>query len=183
MTIFIAPIGRTTEHVKSWLKEESRDLHILWLIHSPKDEIDFPKIAKDLQKIIIKSYPEIKIKLKKITSAFEIDPTMDAISKIINEEMENDSSLINKDFSLNITGGTNAVAAATMISATWHGTRAYYILKPQEGDSKNKKYTIEVPVKPIGTARMNENQLKVLKIIANSKYFIENSPKGMELKV
>ena len=53
MTIFIAPIGRTTEHVKSWLKEESRDLHILWLIHSPKDEIDFPKIAKDLQKIII----------------------------------------------------------------------------------------------------------------------------------
>ena len=70
-----------------------------------------------------------------------------------------------------------------MISATWHGTRAYYILKPQEGDSKNKKYTIEVPVKPIGTARMNENQLKVLKIIADSKYFIENSPKGMELKV
>ena len=183
MTIFIAPIGRTTEHVKSWLKEESRDLHILWIIHSPKDEIDFPKIAKDLQKIIIKSYPEIKIKLKEITSAFEIDPTMDAISEIINEEMENDSSLINKDFSLNITGGTNAVAAATMISATWHGTRAYYILKPQEGDSKNKKYTIEVPVKPIGTARMNENQLKVLKIIANSKYFIENSPKGMELKV
>jgi hypothetical protein len=183
MTIFIAPIGRTTEHVKSWLKEESRDLHILWIIHSPKDEIDFPKIAKDLQKIIIKSYPEIKIKLKEITSAFEIDPTMDAISEIINEEMENDSSLINKDFSLNITGGTNAVAAATMISATWHGTRTYYILKPQEGDSKNKKYTIEVPVKPIGTAKMNENQLKVLKIIANSKYFIENSPKGMELKV
>ncbi len=183
MTIFIAPIGRTTEHVKSWLKEESRDLHILWIIHSQKDEIDFPKIAKDLQKIIKKSYPEIKIKLKKITSAFEIDPTMDAISEIITEEMENDSSLINKDFSLNITGGTNAIAAATMISATWHGTKAYYILKPQEGDSKNKKYVIEVPVKPIGTAKMNENQLKVLKIIADSKYFIENSPKGMELKV
>ena len=65
MTIFIAPIGVTTGHVKLWLKEESRDLHILWLIHSPKDEIDFPKIAKDLQKIIKKSYPEIKIKLKK----------------------------------------------------------------------------------------------------------------------
>ena len=140
-------------------------------------------MPKDLQKIIKKSYPEIEIKLKKITSAFEIDPTMDAISEIINEEMENDSSLINKDFSLNITGGTNAVAAATMISATWHGTRAYYILKPQEGDSKNKKYTIEVPVKPIGTAKMNENQLKVLKIIANSKYFIENSPEGIESEV
>ena len=183
MTVFIAPIGLTTGHVKSWLKEESRDLHILWLIHSPKDEIDFPKIAKDLQKVIKKSYPEIKIKLKKIASPFEIDPTMDAISEIINEETENDSSLINKDFSLNITGGTNAVAAATMISATWHGTRAYYILKPQEGDSKNKKYTIEVPVKPIGTAKMNENQLKVLKTIADSKYHIENSPKGMELKI
>ena len=183
MTIFIAPIGRTTEHVKSWLKEESRDLHILWLIHSPKDEIDFPKIAKDLKKIITKSLPEIKIKLKKITSPFEIDPTMDVISEIINEEMENDSSLINKDFSLNITGGTNAMAAATMISATWHGTNAYYILKPQDGDSKDKKYVIEVPVKPIGTAKMNENQLKVLKIIADSKYFIENSPNGMEIKI
>ena len=50
MTVFIAPIGLTTEHVKSWLKEESRDLHILWLIHSPKDETDFPKIAKGFTK-------------------------------------------------------------------------------------------------------------------------------------
>ena len=36
MTIFIAPIGVKTDHVKGWLKEESRDVTTLWLIHSKK---------------------------------------------------------------------------------------------------------------------------------------------------
>ena len=50
MTIFIAPIGLTTEHVKTWLAEESRGVHILWLIHSKKgEETDFVKIAEQLK--------------------------------------------------------------------------------------------------------------------------------------
>ena len=45
MTIFISPIGVTTDHVKGWLAEESRGVQILWLIHSKKGKTDFPKMV------------------------------------------------------------------------------------------------------------------------------------------
>ena len=118
MTIFISPIGVTTDHVKGWLAEESRGVQILWLIHSKKGEKDFPKIAKKLKKDLQSAYPRLKIKLKTIDSAFEIDPTMDAISEIFHKEMDDGNALTSKEFTLNITGGTNVMAAATMISAT-----------------------------------------------------------------
>ncbi len=46
MTIFIAPIGTNPDFVKTWLKEESRNLAKLWLIHSPVGRDDFPKKSK-----------------------------------------------------------------------------------------------------------------------------------------
>ena len=113
-------------------------------------------------------------------SAFEIDPTMDAISEIIHKEMDDGNALTSKEFTLNITGGTNAVAAATMISATWHNTKAHYVLKPQKGDPADKKYVLDLPVKSRGIAKMKENQLSTLKIINDSNYHIENTPEGIE---
>ena len=180
MTIFISPIGVKTEHVKGWLAEESRGVQILWLIHSKKGEKDFPKIAKKLKKDLQSAYPRLKIKLKTMDSAFEIDPTMDAISEIIHKEMDDGNALTSKEFTLNITGGTNAVAAATMISATWHNTKAHYVLKPQKGDPAGKKYVLDLPVKSRGIAKMKENQLSTLKIINDSNYHIENTPEGIE---
>jgi len=65
MAIFIAPIGTHTEHVKGWLKEESRDVDTLWLIHSKKNsKWDFPQIAKKLEKELNRAYPQITIKKK-----------------------------------------------------------------------------------------------------------------------
>ncbi|MFL2906825.1 MAG: hypothetical protein ACJZ2C_04885 [Nitrosopumilus sp.] len=93
MKIFISPIGKTTEHVKGWLAEESRGVQILWLIHSKKDKTDFPKIAKKLKTDLKSAYPRLKIKLKSIDSAFEIDPTMDAISEIIHKEKDDGQCL------------------------------------------------------------------------------------------
>ena len=180
MTIFISPIGSTTDHVKGWLADESRGVQILWLIHSKKGEKDFPKIAKKLKKDLQSAYPRLKIKLKTMDSAFEIDPTMDAISEIIHKEMDDGNALTSKEFTLNITGGTNAVAAATMISATWHNTKAHYVLKPQKGDPAGKKYVLDLPVKSRGIAKMKENQLSTLKIINDSNYHIENTPEGIE---
>ena len=164
MTIFISPIGVTTDHVKGWLAEESRGVQILWLIHSKKEKKDFPKIAKKLKKDLQSAYPRLKIKLKTIDSAFEIDPTMDAISEIFHKEMDDGNALTSKEFTLNITGGTNVMAAATMISATWHNTKAHYVLEPQKDDPADKKYVLDLPVKSRGIARMNENQLNTLKI-------------------
>ena len=180
MTIFISPIGVTTDHVKGWLAEESRGVQILWLIHSKKGEKDFPKIAKKLKKDLQSAYPRLKIKLKTMDSAFEIDPTMDAISEIFHKEMDDGNALTSKEFTLNITGGTNVMAAATMISATWHNTKAHYVLEPQKDDPADKKYVLDLPVKSRGIARMNENQLNTLKIINDSNYHIENTPEGIE---
>ena len=181
MKIFISPIGKTTEHVKTWLAEES-GVQILWLIHSKKDKTDFPKIAKKLKKDLQSAYPRLKIKLKTIDSAFEIDPTMDAISEIIHKEKDDDHASVPSEFTLNITGGTNAMAAATMISATWYGTKAHYVLEPQTDDPNDKQYVLDLPVKTLGTARTKDIQLKILKEINDSEYWIANTPEGISKK-
>lgn len=181
MAIFIAPIGIHTEHVKGWLKEEARDVEILWLIHSKKSpKYDFPKIAKKLEKELNLAYPQIEIKKKTIESAFSEDPTIDAILEIIKTEEENDSSLIRNEFVVNITGGTNIVAAATILAATFYGTRAHYVREPQKGDPRKTKYVYELPIQPIGIAKLNQTQLEVLKLIADSTYEIKDTPKGLD---
>ena len=179
MKIFISPIGVTTEHVKGWLAEESRGVQILWLIHSKKGKTDFPKIAKKLKSDLKSAYPRLKIKLKTIDSAFEIDSTMDAIAEIIHKEMDDNNELLKSDFTLNITGGTNVMAGATMISATWYGTKAHYVLEPQKGDPEDTQYVMDLPVKSIGTAKMKDNQLTILKMINESNYYIQNTPEGI----
>lgn len=183
MTIFIAPIGVKTDHVKGWLKEESRDVTTLWLIHSKKSpKYDFPKLAKKLEKDLKLSYPQIEIKKAILENAFREDPTIDAILTIILDEEKHDPSLLRNEFVLNITGGTNAVAAGTVLAATFYGTRAQYVLEPQKGDSRKTKYVYELPIRPIGIAKMNQNQLDVLKIIAESTYEIEDTPKNFDSK-
>lgn len=179
MKIFISPIGKTTEHVKGWLAEESRGVQILWLIHSKKDKTDFPKIAKKLKTDLKSAYPRLKIKFKTIDSAFEIDPTMDAIAEIIHKEMDDGNALLKSEFTLNITGGTNVMAAATMISATWYGTKAHYVLEPQTEDPDDKQYVLDLPVKVLNTAKTKDVQLTILRIINESNYYIENTPEGI----
>ena len=179
MKIFISPIGKTTDHVKGWLAEESRGVQILWLIHSKKGKTDFPKIAKKLKTDLKSAYPRLKIKLKTIDSALEINSTMDAIAEIIHKEMDDGNALLKSEFTLNITGGTNVMAAATMISATWYGTKAHYVLEPQPEDPEDKQYVLDLPVKVLNTAKTKDIQLTILRIISESNYFIENTPKGI----
>lgn len=181
MTILISPIGVKTDHVKGWLKEESRDMTTLWLIHSKKTpKWDFPKIAEKLETDLKLSYPLIEIKKAILENAFREDPTIDTILNIILIEEELDPLLTRNEFILNITGGTNAVAAGTVLAATFYGTRAQYVLEPQKGDSKKIKYVYELPIRPIGIAKNNKNQLNVLKIIAETTYEIEDTPKNFD---
>jgi hypothetical protein len=63
----------------------------------------------DLQKIII-------ISAALLCRPLSVDPTIDAIYQIILDEEQNDPSLIRKDFAVNITGGTNAMGAAALLS-------------------------------------------------------------------
>jgi hypothetical protein len=183
MSILIAPIGIKTDHVKTWLVEVSFDATILYLIHSEKSpKYDFPKIAKDLEKDIKKSNSRIEIKKRVITDSFSIEPTMDVIADIIDYEKNQDPTLPNNRFVINITGGTNAIAAAAMLSATFFGTRAHYIKEPQKDDPRGTQYVEELPIKPMGIAKMNDSQLEILKIIANNEFKIENTPSNLEVE-
>ena len=181
MSIFIAPIGKNVNHVTSWLKEESKDVDILWLIHSKKTKnFDFPAVAKKLEKQLNSVYSQIEIKKIINNDPFNEASTIKIIKDIIDEEEENDPTLLRSEFAVNITGGTNLIAASTMLAATFYGTRAFYILEPQKGDARNTKYVNELPVKSINVAKMKKSQLDVLKIIVNSTNVIENTPKGFD---
>ena len=183
MTIFIAPIGTHPDFVKTWLKEKGSDVTKLWLIHSPVGRDDFPKKAKKLASELKKVY-DIEIERKVMSDAFTIDPVMDAITEIINQEDNDDMGLSRKEnIVINITGGTNIVAAGAMNSATYYQTKCHYVLQKQEDDPKNKKLVREVPITPKLKSDLNESQLKVLKTISDSKYSISNTPKGLESEI
>jgi hypothetical protein len=182
MTIYIAPIGDNTDHVLSWLAEASGRVHILWLIHSKPGKKDFLKIAKKLSADLKPAYPRLKIKLKTIDNPFEIDSTMDAIHEIILKEEDVKEPPSRSDFTLNITGGTKAIAAATMLAATWYGTKADYVLEPQPDDPQDKQYVVHLPIKPMGVARTNHSYMALLKMINDSEYYID-TPKGIDHQI
>ena len=181
MAIFIAPIGTHPDFVKTWLKEKGSDVTKLWLIHSPVGREDFPKKAKKLASELKKVY-DIEIKLKIMSDAFTIDPVMDAITEIIYQE-EKDEPMSRQEIVINITGGTNIVAAGAMNSATYYQTKCHYVLQRQDDDPKNKKLVREVPITPKLKSDLKDSQLKVLKTISDSKYFIPNTPSGLDPEI
>ena len=186
MDIFIAPIGVNTGHVKTWLQEESRNAFTLWIIHSKKPSLnpdktiknDLPKIAKTLGKELKKSYSRIKIKYKTIDDAFTLEPLMDAVNDVIASE-ESENPIPRQNFVINITGGTNAMAAASMNSAMEFQIRAQYVKEDKE-NNPNIKCTLDVPVPSKFESRLNNNQLEALQIIAKSDHLIHNTPRGMD---
>lgn len=72
------------------------------------------------------------------------------------------------------------MGAAALLSATLFGTKAYYVRQPQKEDPRGKTYVDELPVLPIGTAKLNKNQLQVLKVISESYYEIEGGPDRLD---
>jgi len=182
MAIFIAPIGTHPDFVKTWLKEKGSDVTKLWLIHSPVGREDFPKKAKKLASELKKVY-DIEIKLKIMSDAFTIDPVMDAITEIIYQE-EKDEPMSRQEIVINITGGTNIVAAGAMNSATYYQTKCHYVLQRQDDDPKNKKLVREVPITPKLKSDLKDSQHKVLKTISDSKVdLIPNTPKGLDSEI
>lgn len=67
------------------------------------------------------------------------------------------------------------MGAAALLAATLYGTKAHYVREPQKDDRKDEKYVDDL-LFPIAMAKLNENQLKVLKIISESDYEVEGGP-------
>ena len=172
MVIHIAPIGIDIGHVIQWLKE-TPPVEKIWIIHSKKSPTkNFPKIALDLKKKILSFYDDCEIKMKINEDPFGLDSIMDAIDDIIREEEENDSTLQRHEFLINVTGGTNAVAAGSIMAATLAGTTAHYI-KSKKMEPGLKKYVVPLPIPAIGLMKMNQTYHKVLKIISEGYYSIQ----------
>jgi hypothetical protein len=172
MVIHIAPIGIDIGHVIQWLKE-TPPVEKIWIIHSKKSPtINFPKIALDLKKKILSFYDDCEIKMKINEDPFGLDSTMDAIDDIIREEEDNDPALQRHEFLINVTGGTNAVAAGSIMAATLNGTTAHYV-KNKKMEPGLKKYVIPLPIPSIGMMKMNQTYHKVLKIISEGYYSIQ----------
>ena len=170
MPIHIAPIGEHTEHVIEWLRDPVMTnigaLTKIYLIHSKKGIIDFPRKARELEKNIKSNYAGVEVVKRVIGNPLHIDDTLEEIIKIIYDELE-DESIINKEIAINVTGGTNAMAAAAILAATMRGTKAYYVLD-RRMNPRQKSYVEELPVPSIGVAKMNANAKTVLDLIADA---------------
>ena len=136
MVVHIAPIGEHTEHVIEWIREVT-PVTKLYLIHSKKKpETNFAKKARDLEKKIKEDYPGVEIIKVVIENPLNLDDTMDAITKIVHDEREN--GVENHEIAINVTGGTNVMAAAAILAATMRGTRAYYVLNRRKNPGQKK---------------------------------------------
>ena len=172
MVVHIAPIGRDTKHVEEWLREVTPVTNV-YLIHSKKkDEIDdYSKNARDLEKKLKKDYAGIQVQRHLIDNPLGMDDTMDAISEIIAKEKD----VERQEFAINVTGGTNVMAAGAILQAMLLGTKAYYVLNRKRNPGQ-KKYVTELPIPSIGIAKMNDTQQRVLDFISKG-YFILTNPK------
>ena len=167
MVVHIAPIGTETAHVIEWLR--SGPIEKIYLLHSKKTaEFHFPKKARDLEKQIKKLYPEVEINKRVIESAFNLDDTQDAITNIIYYERD-ENNVENQEIAINVTGGTAVQAAAAVLSAYKHGTKAYYIL--HRGKNKNlKEYVVPLPIPSMNIGKMNKYQQLVLGLISEGTF-------------
>ena len=166
MVVHIAAIGTETGHVTEWLRNGS--VEKIYLLHSKKTaEVDFPKKARELEKKIKEQYPDCIIFKRVIENAFNLDDTLDAISEIIYNERDN--GVLNQEIAINITGGTAVQAAAAVLSAFKHGTKAYYILNRRKNKNLNN-YVEELPIPSIGIVNMNETQQEVLELIFEGRF-------------
>ena len=168
MVVHIAPIGESTGHVLEWIREVTPVTKI-YLIHSKKSkETNFPKKARELEKDIHKIRPSAEVIMKVIENSFNIDDTYDAINEIINvERVEN--KIENYEIAINVSGGTNVMAAAAILAATMKCTKAYYVLDERKNPGQDN-YVVELPIPLINTGRMNETQQKVLRLIAEGTF-------------
>ena len=177
MVVHIAPIGRETSHVVEWLREVTPVTKI-WLIHSKKNDGDtnFAKKARDLGKKLKNDYPGIQVEMYTIENPLGMDDTMDAITDIVSKE-----DVLRQEFAINVTGGTNVMAAGAILSAMFLGTKAFYVLNRKKNPGQ-KTYAMELPIPNIGIIKMNETQQRVLNIISKS-YFKLRDPSSKTDKI
>ena len=161
------PIGIDVGHVKAAIKEPNYlPINKIYLIHSPNDPKWKPKKCKHCGKKLLEDEQPLKdiaVQLKKDlekightvilrelspTGAFEIHPILNEITKIERKEHGDDPNPVN-DIVVNVTGGTNIMAVASMWAAGSLKLDSYYVLR-EDLNPGLKSYLV-----PIATPKYN----------------------------
>jgi len=170
--VHIMLIGLNTAHGMTVVNDNKfRKIQTIYLIHSPdetksrdekKPPIKFKKLADKLKKDITKSDPDIKVKLKQISNPFDEKDTTKVITDIINDEVyEKENVDSTKQIAINITGGTNMMAAAAILSAGSHRTSAYYVLDKRYQKNLDS-WVKEIPIPDFKRKEENQEKIKPL---------------------
>ena len=168
MVIHIALVGKETGQVLPGLKEII-PAEKLYLLHSPNTErIKFADKARQLKKEVEKRFCEtILVKI----DAFEMMNILETIDRIVSDEIKKSNySLDTIDFAVNVTGGTNIMAAGATLGAMLTGTKAYYVQDSRIGP-KRKKYAEFLPIPPINIIRsLSKTHQKILQTLEKGSF-------------
>jgi nucleoside-diphosphate-sugar epimerase len=147
MSVQLSLIGKTPVVVKEGLTKSMPNK--LYIIHT-KDERDYnyEQQAKNLKKQI-EDEQGIIVDLLKV-DAFDLEQIINTILTTIHDEREKNPSLSKRDFVINITGGTNLMAAAASTAAYFSGSRVIYAMD-------RSKYRGDDPVKELPMPPRPEN--------------------------
>jgi hypothetical protein len=146
--IQLSLVGKTPVVVKEGLTKSMPSK--LYIIHT-KDEGDYKyeQQAKNLKKQIEDEH-RIIVDLLKV-DAFDLEQIINTILTTIHDEREKNPSLVpRRDFIINITGGTNLMAAAASTAAYFSGSRVIYAMD-------RSKYRGDDPVKELPMPPRPEN--------------------------
>jgi DNA-binding transcriptional ArsR family regulator len=142
--IQIATIGYTPEVVKTGLVKEVPTK--LYIIHTEnegtKPEQQVKTNSEKLQKEI-KNQFGIIVELRKVEK-YDSEGVIRTILDIVSKEKK-ESKLENKDFAINITGGTKAMVAGAACAAYLAQTKMYYVLHPSEANGQDLVRELPVP--------------------------------------
>lgn len=143
--IQIALVGRTPVVVEEGLRKSIPEK--LYLIHT-KDQHDykFETEAKKLKKKIEEQY-RIPVTLIRV-DPFDMDENIKAVLTIVSNERNSKQSLINKDISINVTGGTKLMVAAASTAAYLAGCKVYYVMDPSKYRGENLVKELPMPIRP-----------------------------------
>lgn len=157
MTVHIALLGKTKEPVLIGYRHYT-GIETLYLLHSPNSkEFGFRDVALGI-KNSLESIGFRQVKLKEI-DAFDMMSVISAIIEISRAETE-------QRLLINITGGTNLMAAAGCTAAFIVGAKAYYVLDTRISADIEKSPIIEVPIPRVHVASgVESTQLQILRAI------------------
>ena len=148
----------------------------LYILHSPNsDRFPFEDFARDLvARLADVKFCEVELR---VIDAFEMQSVIDEILRIA--ESEGQSKIY-----VNVTGGTNMMAAAAAIAAFSIGANGYYVLDERRIIASGKSPIVELPMPAIRiTKGLEGTQLRVLRRIAEQNGKISSADIKSDLKI